>query len=145
MMIKVYGTPVPKGSMKCIGARGRGKHTLIDNKAKLLAVWMPKVQAAAEKLRDRVGTLAGPVAVATTYTVERPASVPLKKRVWPVTRSAGDIDKCTRAILDALTAGQLLGDDSQVVHVDDWQCYPDTPGVVDRLDRPGVIIRIEQL
>lgn len=146
MLIRVYGDPIPKGSMKCIGRRGKAMHSLIDNKQDRLDIWMPKIQAAAEAARDRLGgTLSGPVSVSTTFTVPRPASVPLAKRAWPITRSAGDIDKHTRSVLDALTYAELIGDDSQVVHTENWECYPDTPGCPDRLDRPGATIRIETI
>ncbi|MBO0880336.1 MAG: RusA family crossover junction endodeoxyribonuclease [Mycobacterium sp.] len=146
MLIRVFGDPVPKGSMKCVGRRGRAMHSLIDNKQDRLDIWMPKIRAGAEAARDKLGgTLHGPITICLTITVPRPASVTLAARPWPITRSSGDIDKHERSILDALTYAQLIDDDSQVVHVDKWQCYPDTPGVPDRMDRPGATIRIETL
>lgn len=149
MLIRVYGEPIQKGSMRCTGGKfkgGRARHQLVDMKEKELAVWMPKITAAAEAAKERLGgTLSGPVTISATITVERPKSVALTARPWPITRSAGDVDKHTRAVLDALTTAALITDDSQVVHIDVWQCYPDTPGCPDRLERPGATIRIEEL
>lgn len=142
---RVFGEPVAQGSMKCVGQRGRIKHVIVDSKQKQLEIWRARIAAAATMAVARYGVLEGPVIVGGTITVPRPASVPLKKRAWPITRSAGDLDKHVRAILDGLVQGGLLGDDSQVVHPPFWKCYPDTPGCPDRLDRPGAYIRIETL
>lgn len=146
MMIKVYGDPATKGSMKCIGARGgRGRHTLIPDNKPAAVIWHRKLMTAGKQAVDKFGPLSGPIVCDITVTVARPASTTVKTRPWPVTRSSGDKDKHERAVLDALDNAGLYGDDSQIVSGNTTKCYPDTPGAVDRLDRPGVIIRIEQL
>ena len=146
MKITVLGGPATKGSMRCIGARGgRGRHTLIpDNKPEAVA-WHSKVMSGGRKAVDKYGPLSGPLVVDLTFTVHRPPSVPLSKRPWPITRSSGDSDKLLRAVLDALDDAGLYGDDSQIVMAGVAKAYPDTPGAVDRLPRPGVVIRIETL
>lgn len=153
LTVKVYGDPVQKGSMKCIGDRfqGRGgfggKHQLVDVRAKALRPWMKLLTDAAEQLlRVNAGVvLQGPVAVAVTFTIERPKTVPLRERPWPSSRSAGDIDKHARSILDALTQSGLIEDDSQVVKLTAVEAYPDTPGAANRLDRAGAHLRVEEV
>ncbi|RZU30472.1 endodeoxyribonuclease RusA [Blastococcus saxobsidens] len=61
--------------------------------------------------------LEGPVSVAVVFTFDRPKSAPKSRRVWPVTRSSGDVDKLLRAVLDALVDAGVMRDDSQVVRL----------------------------
>lgn len=147
--VRVYGDPVPKGNMTCLGPRGKVRHLIVDaNRRELEGPngWQGKITAAAAALLAKTGQLTGPVTVSVTFTVERPKTVPLAKRPWPITRSAGgDADKLLRAVLDGLTDGGLIGDDSQVANCEVWRCYPDTPGCPDRMDRPGALIRIEPI
>jgi Holliday junction resolvase RusA-like endonuclease len=138
--VVIYGEPVPKGSHKCVGRNGT--HRIIDVQGPGLERWTRKLIAGAELLAGRHGPIPAPISVCATFTVPRPPSV---KRPWPITRSAGDVDKLLRAALDALQQGGLIADDAQVIHVDAWTCYPDTPGAPDRLDRPGALLRIETL
>lgn len=146
MMIKVYGQPATKGSMRCIGAHGgRGRHTLIPDNKPEHKVWHRKIMAAGKKALEKYEPLTGPLAIDLTFTFDRPKSVKATSRPWPVTRSSGDVDKLARAVLDALDDAGLYDDDSQIVTATTAKCYTDTPGAVDRLDRPGVIIRIEAL
>lgn len=55
-----------------------------------------------------------PVVLGLEFILPRPVSV---KREWPSSRSAGDLDKHERTILDCLT-GIVYIDDSQVVKLD---------------------------
>lgn len=144
MMIRVFGVPAAKGSMKCIGATGGRHHQLVEQNAKKIDPWRKLIANAGQRAAMKYGRLTGPVAIEVTFTVPRPASVPLSKRAWPITRSSGDLDKQVRLCLDALT-GTLIADDSQVVYLTAAKTYPDTPGATDRLDRPGAIIRIEEI
>lgn len=146
--MRIYGDPVQKGSMICVGGRGKIKHQLADVNARRLAHdWTPRIVGAARELLDRRDGFPylGPLDVTLTITVLRPASVPYKQREWPITRNHGDIDKHTRSVLDALTTSELIDDDSQIVHVDVWQCYPDTWNCPGRLDRPGITLRVEEI
>lgn len=145
---KIYGDPVQKGSMKCVGGRGKIKHQLVDvNKRRLDHEWTPRIVSAARELLDRRDgfPFLGPLDVALTITVLRPATVPYKQREWPIARSAGDIDKHQRAVYDALTESGLIKDDSLIVHCDVWLCYPDTWTCPGRLDRPGICLRVEEI
>lgn len=144
MKITVLGTPATKGSMKCIGARGGRGHQLVEDH-KSTAPWRAKVKQAGEQAVAKLGSLDGPLAIDLTVTIARPASVKPEARPWPITRNTGDVDKYARLIFDALDDAGLYGDDSQIVTCTTSKCYPDTPGALDRLDRPGVVIRIEQI
>lgn len=144
--ITIYGDPEPKGSMKCVGGRGPVRHQLIPSNQKSLKAWEAKIAtAAAAAVQQGHGPYSEALSISITITVPRPASVPLSKRPWPITRSAGDIDKHERSILDGLTAGGILSDDAIVCHTENWECYSDTPGCPDRLGRPGVVIRIDPI
>lgn len=145
MMIKVLGIPAAKGSMKCIGTTGGRHHQLVEQNAKTIKPWRQLITNAGRRAVAKYGPLDGPVTLEATFTVPRPASVPLSKRAWPITRSSGDVDKQLRLALDALTDSGLIGDDSQIVMGSYTKTYPDTPGAPDRLDRPGAIIRIEAM
>lgn len=146
MMIKIYGMPAPKGSMKCVGQRGRRRHVVVPDDPPGLEKWHRKIMKAGKLAVEKYEPMSGPIAVALTFTFDRPASTTVTGRPWPVTRVDGrDVDKLARAVLDALDDAGLYGDDSQIVTVTSTKTFPDTPGATDRLDRPGVIIRIESL
>jgi len=137
LAVRVYGDPVPQGSMTCVGFAGR--HNVQPSNKDALKTWRALVKRAGQALP--VTGLAGPLGVEVTFTFARPASVPLRKRAWPAVKKA-DIDKLARAVLDGLTDSQVYGDDSQVVELLARKTYPDSPGALDRLDQPGCIIRL---
>lgn len=137
LAIKVYGRPAPKGSLRSVG-QGR---MVDDNPA--TSAWRKQIIRAghAWQLPE---PLDGPLILEATITLERPATVKPKKRPWPHIRSPGhgDIDKLARTILDGLQDAQVLTDDAQIVQLVITKVYPDTPGAVDQLHRPGATIRI---
>lgn len=147
LKLTVYGTPVGKGSMKCVGKGGH--HQVVPTNQTQLRPWADALTDAAAKARARgQAQRLGPVGVHAVITVARP---PSNRDALPVRRSkGGDIDKQERTILDALTGGGLIRDDSQVVHIDTVTVYPDSPILVDeddqqvgrsgRLDSPGVVL-----
>lgn len=147
MMIKVFGVPAAKGSMKCVGAgRGGQHHQLVEVNAKKIKPWRDLVtQAGRRALTKNGGPFTGALIIEATFTVPRPATVSLSKRPYPTTRSSGDVDKMMRLVLDALDDAGLYDDDAAVIGAPPWKTYPDSPGIADRLDRPGAIIRIEEL
>lgn len=115
----VHGVPATKGSLKPVP---RGRHTALIESHITSKPWREAVKwAALEAIAKREGTgdpfatLSGPVEVLVTYSFPKPKSAPKTRRIWPVTRSSGDIDKLLRNILDALVDVGIMGDDSQVV------------------------------
>lgn len=155
----VFGVPVPQGSMKCIGARGKVKHQLVSSNEPDLTPWRNRIVAAAQRDYPETGSVAQfaqyePVSIEITYSLPRPANqygtgrnagvVKASAPPYPTATRTGDIDKLERAILDALTMAGVLHDDAQVTDVTHRKRYADplvTPGS-DVLELPGVVIRL---
>lgn len=114
----VPGVPVPQGSKRHVG----GGRMIEANKR--LPKWRLDVKNVAREARaGRQFTEA--VSVFLDFDMPRPKTV---KRIRPHVRP--DIDKLTRAILDALTLAGVLVDDGQVVTLHAVKRYaPDEPGV----------------
>jgi crossover junction endodeoxyribonuclease RusA len=100
--------------------------------------WRAWVRAAAA--RACPDPIAGPVEVALGFRMPRPASHFGTGRNWLLMKPSApahhtqrpDVDKLTRAVLDALT-GIAYGDDSTVVAVHArkrWERHPNLPGGV---------------
>lgn len=141
--VRVTGLPAPKGSMKCIGARGKVKHQLVEDERVGQDEWRRRVKFAGVHLAQTTGAplpLTGPVSVEVTFTLPLPASIKPASRLWPITRSSGDVDKLARLILDDLT-GSVFVDDSQVVELSTRKCYPHSPAP-DLTPAGGALIRI---
>lgn len=147
--VRVFGLPAPKGSLKCIGARGKRGHVLIEDSTNTKP-WRELVEKAGRALP--VTGLAGPVGLEVTLTLPRPKShygtgrnatvLKASSPLWPISHQAGDTDKLERTVLDGLQDAGLFVDDCLVVELTGRKVYPDTPGVPDRLDRPGAVIRV---
>ena len=129
IVLKVRGTPVPQGSMTCVGGGFRavnGKtvaaHNVQPSNKADLYPWRNKIAAAAKIAVERhhiYFVSHDPVRVDVTFTVERPKTV---DRDWPSV--APDEDKLRRAVLDGLTAGAIWGDDGQSIGGVTWKTYP---------------------
>lgn len=106
----VWGTPVPQGSK---GARViAGRAHLFDTNATNLKPWRKEIAKACE---GRVAEpLDGPVVVRLFFLFAPLVSAPKRRRVYPSTKSSGDLDKLCRAVLDGLVDGKVLADDSRV-------------------------------
>lgn len=131
---------------KTIQAQLKGGHirvVVIEEAKESLKRWRTLVKSAGQEIHKLAGSelQTGPVQVEATVTLARPKTVKLLERLWPWMKGK-DVDKLARAILDGLTMSQLYGDDSQVCRLLITKCYPDTPGVVDRLDHPGAVVRV---
>jgi crossover junction endodeoxyribonuclease RusA len=129
------GMPIPKGSMRHIG-NGR----MIDQtKTK---PWMKAVREAAmlEAALQGIGMIEVPVSVVIQFHFPRPVAA--KNRLYPHKRSVGDIDKLSRAVLDALqptkTEPGVLADDALVVDLLAFKRYADGEEV-------GAYIAIKEL
>lgn len=143
-MVKVYGRPAPKGSLRIVG-RGAKAHVIEDNAA--TAAWREVIRRAgrawyrAGKITDPI---TGPLICEVTITLDRPESVTPGSRPYPSKQSPGhgDVDKLARLILDGLEDAEVYGNDAQVVELTARKVYPDTPHALDALDRPGAVIRL---
>lgn len=119
----VDGRPAPQGSKKYMGHRG-GKPILLES-SKSLKEWREKIAWHARQARNNVahrGVVENwPVGVQLDFYFRRPKSAPRFRRS-PIVRP--DVDKLTRAVLDALT-GVVFKDDSQVVGLHATKSYLD--------------------
>lgn len=147
--VRVWGSPAPKGSLKCIGARGKQRHVLIEDNTNTKP-WRQLIEKAGRALP--VTMLEGPVGLEVTLTLARPKShygtgrnatvLKASSPLWPISHQAGDTDKLERTVLDGLQDAGLFVDDCLVVELVGRKVYVDTPGAPDRLDRPGALIRL---
>lgn len=142
----VYGNPLPKGSMRCVGRRGGRAHVVIDNNP-AVAVWQREVRAIAAL--GGAAYIGVPVTVDITSVLARPkahyrtgrnshllrAGAPLH----PIGRGTGDADKLARLVLDALEGAGVVFDDAQVIDVRSRKEY------VPPMGTPGVIVRVHPL
>jgi crossover junction endodeoxyribonuclease RusA len=146
--ITIPGHPAPKGSLKCVGRRGRIAHVLIEDNANAtpwrntIAGWITG------KWPDHAHADPGqPVRADVVFAVDRPAfhygtganasRVKASAPTWPATRSSGDVDKLLRLVLDAVQDTDVLPDDAAVVVVTAVKSYA---GHI--LPWPGVRIRL---
>ena len=154
-VLAIYGDPAPKGSMKCVGGRGRNRHQLVENSTRT-APWRAHIVRAVRGAWPTLSGLSGPLGVEVTLTVRRPPghygtgrnATRLRASAPPypdrVSRGlGGDVDKLARVILDALEDAGTYGNDAQVVELITRKTYADGPGVLpDALTRPGARIRL---
>ncbi|VXB33629.1 RusA family crossover junction endodeoxyribonuclease [Nocardioides sp. AX2bis] len=119
--IRVTGTPIPQGS-KTANRYGNGVR---DANATRLKPWRAHVTAHARDAHRYQDKLIGPVRIWLRFAFDRPAShyrtgrnAHLLKNSAPLyPTNKNDLDKLTRAVLDALTDAGVWGDDGQVVDV----------------------------
>ena len=137
--VRVEGIPAPKGSMKCVGGRGKIRHQLVEDHRPGQKEWRARVAAAGDALA-LPEPLTGPVSVEITFTLPLPKSVRPETHTWPTQHNTGDLDKLVRLILDALT-GPVFVDDSSVVEITARKAYPHTPAP-DLTPAGGALIRI---
>jgi len=102
----------------------------ITTTAKGLPMWRRLVADVAQRFAP-AEPWAGPVGVELDFGIPKPKSAPKRRRVWPDKRP--DIDKLSRAVLDALTY-VIFADDSQVVRLRASKDYG-APGVVVEVHR----------
>lgn len=129
--IRVLGVkPAPKGSVKNFAAKDRtgrytGKVARKDSSATLKAYTDAlKAEASFEaELMALDGVRApyeGPVKVQLRVFIARPARGEYANPVGP---NHGDTDKFQRAVGDALEAGGVIKNDSQIIRWDAAKCY----------------------
>lgn len=111
----VYGRPIPQGSKRHVG------NGVMVESSKNLRPWRQDVADTAFLnfgAMPYAGDGSESIVVRVVFHFEKPRSA--KKRVYPTVKP--DIDKCLRAILDALT-GIAYKDDAQVIEVKTQKLY----------------------
>lgn len=142
----ILGDPVPKGSLKCVGTRGR--HRLVEDN--------PRTRRWRKTIAEATSGVAHadphePIGVEITATVPRPAhhygvtGIRSNAPISPTALRTGDVDKLARLVLDALQDSGILVDDAQVVEVVCRKAFPKpetAPYLPDVLDDPGILVRV---
>jgi crossover junction endodeoxyribonuclease RusA len=124
----VYGTPVPQGSKRAFQNR------VVDINAAAVRSWRRDVAAAAAEAMGGAAPLSEPLQVRIMFFLPRPKAhygtgknEGVLKRSAPVAPATKpDIDKLTRAVLDALT-GVVFRDDAQVAGLSCSKLFADHP------------------
>jgi len=137
------GIPAPQGSKRVFGRPG-GRPVLVEASPRV-AAWRDAVTSAALGAGPR---LTGPVAAAVVFSVPRPRGA---RRADTVPSRRPDLDKLTRALLDAITGANLWADDAQVASLALTKAYAgwsppaglDPPEAV--LPVPGVVVAAVEL
>lgn len=157
LVITIPGRAAPKGSMTCIGRRGRVLHVVIeDDKNGNKAAWRNTIALEVKRKwpADQRAIAGQPIGAEITFTLERPKGhygtgrnagkvKPAYVAAFPTGHSTGDVDKLLRLVLDALQDAELLDDDCAVVEAIARKTYVDGPALVpDRLEYAGVLIRV---
>lgn len=127
LSITVTGLPVAQGSMSGFVVKtkaGATRAIVTDQKRTKLKPWREAIRSDAVAALDQQEAHVGPVAVRLHFALPKPAGAPKRRRVWPIGKRAGDIDKLTRGVLDALTDSAVFVDDSQVISLFVTKNYP---------------------
>lgn len=115
--LEIFGTPAPQGSKKIIHGR------LIEASGPKLKVWRKAIADACEQYRAE-NIMLGALEVDVSFYLERPASVKMTKRPFPIVPP--DLDKLCRGLLDGIGQSEAIwGDDSQVVSLRARKYYAD--------------------
>ena len=122
----VYGTAAPQGSKRHIG-----KGVMLES-SKRLRPWRQDVRFAALEMRPPDWDMTKPMGLVLEFRFSRPQShfgtksgasyLKPKAPAQPVSARLGDIDKLSRAVLDALTGVAYL-DDRQVIQLEASKGY----------------------
>lgn len=104
----VPGRPAPQGSKRHVG---RG---ILIESSKELGPWRERVAMVAHDAMAGRPIITDAVTVALSFILPRPKACP--KRRTPAAVRRPDIDKLSRAVLDAITS-TVIADDSQVVQL----------------------------
>lgn len=156
---RVYGIPAPQGS-KIPGVSSKtGKMFVREQSGKTLKSWREDVKNAAliargvpdpgtdpaelikqgEYDQAPIPTLTGPINLRINFYMPRPASVSIKKRLFPIV--APDLDKLVRGVGDALKAAGVYKDDAQVCSIQATKVY----GTDEAQASPGAWIVISEV
>lgn len=155
LVIAIPGEPFTKGSLKCVGQRGKVRHQLVEQLGPNAKAWRDTVAYWVRRTwLTHTADKGQPLGVELTFTVPRPkahygtgrnaAVLKATAPAYPVGHNTGDVDKLARLVLDALQDTHVLPDDCQIVELGGVRKrYPVTGDrQVDVLPYSGVVIRL---
>jgi Holliday junction resolvase RusA-like endonuclease len=116
----VRGEPQPQGSMRMF--RDKAGNTYLTSANPKLGEWRKAIVSMMKETIDP--PIAGAARVRLEFGLTRPPSV---KRLLPWCKP--DLDKLTRAVLDALETAGVFKNDGQVVEIIATKEYKHHPGV----------------
>ena len=128
----IKGHARPKGSWNAIHVKGKIRFVPTSTPA---AQWFKYIGEEVKRLWKLKKLWEGPILVDLVFLLPRPKS---NLNEWPTTRGTGDIDKLTRAILDAMT-GVVYVDDVQVVQTTELKVWQQDG------EQPEVRVKVKQL
>lgn len=123
LSIEVFGDPVPQGSKRAVVHRSTGKAVMFEGNSARLRTWRSEIVSALRAIFDG-DPFPGPVKVSIFFFLRRP----LRPR-YPLPTVRPDVDKLTRAVLDAIEAAGVIRNDAQVVTLSARKRYGDPPRV----------------
>jgi Holliday junction resolvase RusA-like endonuclease len=136
----VPGVPQPQGSTKAFKHRSSGRVVVTSDNVRLRP-WRDAVCWHARQALAGHGPLDGPISVSLEFCFSRPAGHFGKRGLRPTAPREHvvrpDVDKLTRAALDALGEAGVWRDDAQVVWVRARKAYGEAPGVRIAVVRPA--------
>jgi crossover junction endodeoxyribonuclease RusA len=139
LSFRVFGVAQPKGSMRAIS---RGMHApIVTDSNRNVKSWAQLVAAGASQFLDSHPArrmILGAVRVRMVFVLPRPKALDRAKHLDAPHLKAPDIDKLSRAVLDALTS-VVYRDDGQVVEVGACKRYTRVG------ELPHVSIEIDEL
>jgi crossover junction endodeoxyribonuclease RusA len=137
LTITVFGRPAPQGSKRYVGGN-RAQGGRFIEASKYLPAWRKAITTAAiAEIENRSWAKSiEPIEIEVIFYLERPATVSVAKRPWPI--KPPDLDKLLRGVLDGMTDAGVWDDDGQVVKITAWKVYADTR-------EPGALIKISPL
>jgi crossover junction endodeoxyribonuclease RusA len=142
----VVAVPKPQGSKRGFVVQGKGdakpRAIVVDSDKGPLRSFREAVRATA--VDQDAEQIDGPVRVILAFALPKPKAAARGPRRYPIGRNAGDVDKLTRAVFDALTDAGVWADDSQVCEAMVSKDYPGT--ILSAYQTaPGVYVRVEPL
>lgn len=131
---RVDGIPTPQGSKRAFVRNGRAN--LVEVAGAALKAWRQDVTVAAIAARRHQDwiPLEGPAQVHINFRLPRPKSRPDDD--WHANRP--DVDKLTRAVLDALTTAEIWRDDCLVADLRATKRYAS-------IESPGASIAVRSI
>jgi Holliday junction resolvase RusA-like endonuclease len=147
IQFRAFGTPKPKGSKRAFNHPATGKVVMLEQAGQALRDWMSVLndlaQSGAEEAQADPEFFEGPLEVRIGFIMPRPkahyrTNGEIKPSAPKWHTKMPDIDKCVRAVLDALT-GALFKDDAQIACLFTSQIYES------KTERPGAQIIVKKL
>jgi Holliday junction resolvase RusA-like endonuclease len=133
LVFTVVAVPKPQGSKRAFMTKpgpdsGKTpKAVMTDSDKEPLKAFREAVRGSAVDAKpEGFEPFTGPLTVVLAFALRKPKNAERGPRRWPIGKTAGDVDKLARAVLDALTDAAVFGDDGQVVRLVVDKDYPDT-------------------